>query len=149
MKIDIELKDKVQAYISKRYFINDENQVIVINSNDHITPKMLYNDVLAIFGVDWDFTYYIVYDWLYVNEMSDIAQNWDCRNNAHSEGYNTTGAIFRSPGVYTREVDLSQITLTASTQTSKYVCFTGSTTTGPVSTPIFVSSKEAADGIYR
>lgn len=75
MEIDNILKDRVELYMDKHYYINDENLVMTTN-DEAIDPNKLYNDMIDIFGLDVDFAHYIVFGWLYLNEMADIKDNW-------------------------------------------------------------------------
>lgn len=74
MKIDAQLKEKVLSYISKNYSSNEDGYVI--NDDKILNYKMFYDDVIDIFGLDEDFAYAIVVEWLFTNEFTDIQNNW-------------------------------------------------------------------------
>jgi hypothetical protein len=92
MEIDLYLKNKVQSFTTKHYYVDDDNYLRT-SSDESCSPSNLYDDVINIFGLDNDFAYLVVVEWLFINEMANIKLEWCGR--------------FTSPGVSTIERDNS------------------------------------------
>lgn len=104
MEIDITTKTKIQNYLTKHFKVDG---VFLITDNEiKIDSQTLYYELINTFGFDVDITYLSLIEWLIINGLPRIQENWTAR-----EYYPSAPNSYRLPGVYVVESSYSTVCL--------------------------------------